>query len=160
MTPSEMADELAQPGAQELLRSATLARLAYQGRDGNPRVVPVGFWWNGSQVVVCTATVAPKVEALAANGQVALTIDTAEDVATALLLRGQATLETVDGIAEEYLAAARKSFADDQFAQFEARVRAMYPQMVRITVEPTWARFYDFGSGRIPEFLKQLAGEA
>jgi len=28
--------------------------------------------------------------------------------------------------------------------------------MVRISVEPQWARFYDFGDGRLPAFLANL----
>lgn len=39
-----MADELGRPGAQELLDSTT-AHLAYDGPDGFPRVIPVGFLW-------------------------------------------------------------------------------------------------------------------
>jgi hypothetical protein len=27
-------------------------------------VIPIGFYWNGSQIVVCTAATAPKVKAL------------------------------------------------------------------------------------------------
>jgi hypothetical protein len=33
--------------------------LAYVAKDGTPRVVPIGFTWNGSEVVMCTATNAP-----------------------------------------------------------------------------------------------------
>jgi hypothetical protein len=33
----------------------------------------------------------------------------------------------------------------------------MYRQMVRISIEPRWARFYDFGAGRMPAFLVELA---
>ena len=33
----------------------------------------------------------------------------------------------------------------------------MYEQMVRISIEPQWARFYDFGAGRLPTFLTNLA---
>ena len=29
--------------------------------------------------------------------------------------------------------------------------------MARIAVVPTWARYYDFGTGRIPAFLQDLA---
>ena len=36
----------------------------------------------------------------------------------------------------------------------------MYEQMARITIEPQWARFYDFGAGRFPAFLSKLASEA
>ena len=36
------------PLAKELLTSAIPVRLAYTGSDGFPRVVPVGFYWNGA----------------------------------------------------------------------------------------------------------------
>jgi hypothetical protein len=29
-------------------------------------------------------------------------------------------------------------------------VRSMYRQMARIAITPNWARFYDFGAGRVP----------
>jgi hypothetical protein len=29
--------------------------------------------------------------------------------------------------------------------------------MARITIQPQWARYYDFGTGRIPGFLLKLA---
>jgi nitroimidazol reductase NimA-like FMN-containing flavoprotein (pyridoxamine 5'-phosphate oxidase superfamily) len=48
--------------------------------------VPVGFHWNGQDVVVCTAPTAPKVKALSARPSVALTIDTADTPATAKAL--------------------------------------------------------------------------
>src|SRR5437764_8943588 len=44
--------------------SATLARLAYTGPDGLPRVTPIAFYWTGERIVVCTATTSPKVQAL------------------------------------------------------------------------------------------------
>ena len=36
----------------------------------------------------------------------------------------------------------------------------MYDQMARICIEPVWARFFDFGAGRMPSFLTKLAGDA
>ena len=42
------------------------------------------------------------------------------------------------------------------FYKFEANVRALYKQMARITITPTWARYYDFGAGRLPTFLRRL----
>lgn len=36
----------------------------------------------------------------------------------------------------------------------------MYDQMARISIEPVWARFLDFGAGRMPSFLTELAGYA
>src|SRR5689334_1402578 len=95
--------ELQQPGAMELLRTPDPARLAYTGPDGYPRVVPVGFLWNGTGIVVCTATSAPKVAALSKQPHVALTIDSIGPPAKELLLRGTASVEIVDGVAPEYL---------------------------------------------------------
>ena len=67
MDPHEITEELEHPGARNLLASATLLRLAYNGSDGLPRVIPIGFYWNGSQIVVCTAATAPKVRALSSR---------------------------------------------------------------------------------------------
>jgi hypothetical protein len=61
------------PVAEALLTSPTPARLAYIAPDGDPRVVPIGFLWNGDAFVVATATIAPKVAALQVNPKVALT---------------------------------------------------------------------------------------
>jgi Pyridoxamine 5'-phosphate oxidase len=76
MDRQDVSRELGQPGARELLESATMARLAYNGPDGLPRVIPIGFYWNGERIVVCTATTSPKVQALSARPDVAITIDT------------------------------------------------------------------------------------
>ena len=157
-----LAGELNQPGAQDLLTTATLVRLAYNGPDGLPRVIPIGFHWNGAHVVVVTASISPKVRALAARPQVALTIDTNEGTpGRSLLIRGTAAIEIVDGVPGEYLAASFKGMPDEQARrQFEANVRTMYKQMARISVTPRWARYYDFGAGRIPGFLQKLAAAA
>ena len=149
-------EDLQQPGALELLRSPEPARLAYTGPDGYPRVIPIGFLWNGTAVVVCTAPTAPKVAALAKQPHVALTIDSMGPPAKELLLRGTASIEIVDGVPPEYLAAAAKSTYGDELAAFEAAVRGLYKEMARITVTPSWARFYDFGAGRLPTFLRRL----
>jgi nitroimidazol reductase NimA-like FMN-containing flavoprotein (pyridoxamine 5'-phosphate oxidase superfamily) len=161
MNPEELAHELGHAGAQELL-SGAMARLAYNGHDGFPRVIPVGFHWTGGRIVVSTAPTSPKARALASRPQVALTIDggSSPEEAKALLIRGLATLETVDGVTEEYLASARNSMEGGELAEFEANVQATYPQMVRISIEPVWARFYDFGAGRLPAFLSDLVNGA
>jgi hypothetical protein len=159
MNTQELARELRHPGAQELLRSGTLTRLAYNGPDGLPRVIPIGFYWNGERIVVCTAPTSPKVQALSSRPNVALTIDTGSEPAAAksLQVRGLVAMDTVDGVPDEYLAAAAKSFEAANLAEFERAVRSMYKQMVRISIEPQWARFYDFGAGRLPAFLASLA---
>ena len=151
--------ELSTSGAQELLASTSAAHLAYIGQDGAPRVIPVGFFWTGGEFVISTATTSPKVAALSDRPDVALSIDGGEtpEQARALSIRGQASVEVVDGVVPEYLAAAAKVMEGPALAEFEQNVRAMYGQMARIAITPTWVRFYDFGAGRMPRFLQKLA---
>ncbi|GLW49417.1 hypothetical protein Stsp02_50780 [Streptomyces sp. NBRC 14336] len=152
----EMAD------ARELLEQASMARLAYIGPDGLPRVVPIGVFWTGEEIVLSTAATAPKVKALTARPEVALTIEAGDGPgsARALSVRGVVHLTVVDGVVPEYLAAARKNFDAEYAAEFERNCRALYDRMARIAVEPRWARYYDFGAGRVPQFLADLAGKA
>jgi hypothetical protein len=157
MNAQDVARELNTPGAQELLHSAALARLACSGRDGFPRVIPIGFYWNGEHVIVCTAPISPKVAALPARPQVALTIDTDTSPASALLIRGVAATQTVGGVPAEYIEASAKTMDPAQLQDFEAHVRSVYKQMSRIAITPHWARFYDFGTGRVPAFLLKLS---
>jgi hypothetical protein len=82
MQPEEIDDELSTTGAQELLASTSAAHLAYVGKDGTPRVIPV-----------------------------------------------------------------------------EHQCRKMYDQMARIAITPRWVRYYDFGAGRMPRFLQELAAQ-
>jgi Pyridoxamine 5'-phosphate oxidase len=158
----ELQQELGQPAAQELLNTAPLLRLAYDGTDGTPRVIPVGFHFDGERLVVCTATTSPKVRALRLRPDVAVTIDAGSTPADArsLLVRGVATLDVVDGIPDEYIAGARKSLDPEQVEDFKRAVGGVYEQMARISIEPRWARFYDFGAGRVPSFLATLVGQA
>src|SRR5581483_5488483 len=67
--------ELSATGAQELLAATSGAHLAYNAEDGTPRVIPVGFFWTGTEFVISTATTSPKVAALKARPDVALSID-------------------------------------------------------------------------------------
>src|SRR5258708_32616948 len=86
MNKQELARELGHSDAQKLL-SGSLARLAYNGHDGFPRVIPVGFYWTGERIVVSTAPTSPKARALSSRPKVALAIDTScrPEVAQALL---------------------------------------------------------------------------
>src|SRR5689334_3156282 len=112
MQRSEVMHVLNDPLAKELMQSSIPARVAYTSLDGTPRVVPLGFYWNGDQFVICTIPESPKVRALAAHPQVALTVDTDTFPPHALLVRGTAALETVDGVPREYLEASRKSVGE------------------------------------------------
>lgn len=154
-------EQLNEPGAQELLLSGQPLRLAYAGRDGFPRVVPVGFLWKEEHLVVCTAPSAPKVAALGERPNVAVAIDTgiSSDDAKQLLIRGTAAIEIVDGVAPEYIEAAAKTESGTELEEFEANVRGIFEQQARISITPKWARFYDFGAGKLPPFLRRLAEE-
>jgi uncharacterized pyridoxamine 5'-phosphate oxidase family protein len=152
-------EQLDDPGARELLRSPQPIRLAYAGRDGFPRVVPVGFIWKEDQLFVCTATSAPKVAALEERPKVAAVIDAgiSSSDSKQLLIRGTAKVEIVDGVAPEYFEAAAKGDSEIELEEFEARVREIFDQQARISITPEWARFYDFGAGKLPPFLQKLA---
>lgn len=132
------------PVAQELLHSTNLARLAYTWRDGTPRVVPIWFHWDGEAIVLGSPPNAPKVDVLPNNSKVALTIDRDEWPYHALLVRGTAHVETVEGVTQEYAACAERYFGQEQGRQWLENVRQMFPQMTRIKVRPEWVSILDF----------------
>jgi Pyridoxamine 5'-phosphate oxidase len=146
---------LRDPLAQELLHSPLLARLGYNGLDGSPRVVPIGYLWAGTSFITCTAAKAPKVRALTANPKVAMTIDTDTQPPHVLLVRGTASIEIVDGVPDDYLEASRKGLPPEEWSAFEDQVRSVYPQMARITIRPEWAKLLDFET-RLPSALEEL----
>ena len=158
MRREDVADVLKDPLAQELLHSRLLARLAYNGVDGHPRVIPIGYHWSGGQFVVCTASNAPKVRALQTNPKVALTVDTDTMPPQVLLVRGTASVEMVDGIPAEYLEASKKYIPEEQWQAFEVEVRKLYKQMARITIVPDWAKLLDFET-RLPIAVEQIAAQ-
>ncbi|MEO8392445.1 MAG: pyridoxamine 5'-phosphate oxidase family protein [Chloroflexota bacterium] len=144
MNSKEVIDTLNDPLAQELMRSDIPARLAYTGLDGFPRVIPIGFWWDGTQFILATHPNAPKVRALIANPKVALTIDTVTFPPNVLMVRGTASITVVDGIPWEYLEASKKQVTPEMWEGFEKGVRATYKQMARIAITPEWAKVFDF----------------
>src|SRR5437899_7157948 len=86
------------PVVQELLRSTSPARLAYIGRDGTPRVVPIWFHCNGKEIVLGTPPYAPKVRALSPVAKVALTFAGNTWPYMVLQIRGAAHVENVSGV--------------------------------------------------------------
>lgn len=155
MATSDVAEVLSKPTSKEML-GRDIARLAYVATDGTPRVVPIGITWNGSEVVMCTTPNAPKLASLRRNPAVALTIDTEVHPPTILLLRGEAVLDEVDGIPEEYLQMnGSYEMTPEQRVEWEAEVRSLYPSMVRIVVKPTWAKLIDFDE-TLPTAVEEL----
>ena len=98
---------LQEPVAQQLLQSTSPAHLAYVWTDGTPRVVPIAFHWNGSDLFFGTQPDAPKTKALHDGDRVAASIDTDVMPYRVLQIRGRIRTDTVDGVAPEYEAMTR-----------------------------------------------------
>ena len=138
------------PVVASLLEGPNLARLAYTGLDGRPRVVPIWFTHERGDIVMITGPKAAKARALEAHPAVALTIDDSRPPYKVLLIDGDAALEHVDGIAPEYEGIARKylgAAADAYLSQLRIK------RQVRIRVRPRSYRIFDFVK-RYPKSLR------
>lgn len=158
MTQEEIAEILARPYSQALLNGNEPARMAYTAIDGDPRAIPIGFWTEGSQIVMASAPKSAKVAALRKNPRVALTIDTGAFPPKVLLIRGEARVELVHGVPAGYLEAGHKVMTDEQYPDWEAGVKGLYAEMVVITITPTWAKLLDFET-TIPKAVEDLIKE-
>jgi hypothetical protein len=155
MDKQQIAEIIAKPYAQQLINGPEPARFAYDGLDGDPRVVPVGFWFAGDQLQIATVPKAAKVAALRKNPKVALTIDTGAFPPKALLLRGTAEVTVVPGVPEGYLTAGRKVMTEEQYPDWVAGVQGLYDEMAVIGVTLTWAKLLDFET-TIPKAVEDL----
>ncbi|WP_405060744.1 pyridoxamine 5'-phosphate oxidase family protein [Kribbella sp. NBC_01505] len=158
MTPEEIATVLAKPYSQALLYGSEPARMAYNGVDGDPRCIPIGFWMEGDQLLIATVPKAAKVAALKKDPKVAFTIDTAAYPPKVLLLRGTAEVELVQGVPQGYVDGGHKVMTAEQHVDWEAGVRGLYSEMVVITVTLTWAKLLDFET-TIPKAVEDLIVE-
>jgi hypothetical protein len=158
MTREEIAEVLAKPYSQQLLNGPEPARFAYDGLDGDPRVIPIGFWIEDGRILMATVPRSAKVAALRKNPKVALTIDTGAFPPKVLLIRGTAELELVEGVPDGYLEAGHKVMTDEQYPSWEAGVKGLYSEMVVITVTLTWAKLLDFET-TIPKAVEDLIKE-
>ena len=144
MQPNEVTNILNRPLSQELL-ARDLARLADVTRDGTP----VMFRSDSSGTArrsSCVGRRTPRsCRPLRKNPMVALTIDTEVHPPRILFIRGQAELDVVDGILDEYLqASGTYKMTPEQRVEWEKEIRSLYDGMVRIVVTPTWAKLIDF----------------
>jgi hypothetical protein len=138
--------------ARELLNSSIPARLAFVRTDGTPRVTPTWFVWTGEEIVMCTFLAGPGIhhpDVLRENPDVAITIDTDDAVPHVLLIRGRAVVTEVDGLAAEYVAAARRYLGEEESASFVAAAQDPGTRTARIGVRPTWVGLIDFET-RLP----------
>src|SRR5690348_2090664 len=146
MMPSKQGDIglLQDPVAQQLLQSKGPAHLAYNWRDGTPRIIPIGFHWNGEEVVLTSAVDAPKTKVLTNGAKVALAIDQDSRPARVLLIRGTVRVDTVEGIAPEHAAMIRRTTSVEAAEVALAHAAALYPRMTRIFIHPEWVGLLDF----------------
>ena len=141
---ADPAQVLELPISRQLLRDEPIMHLSYTAQDGGPRVIPIGYIWDGARFQMWTIPGSVKVGALQADSRVAITIDVLGPPPRVLLVRGRAALETVDGVPDGYLRASFRTLPQEARGDFEKQVRAMYKQMTVITVTPDWARLLDF----------------
>ncbi|WP_433019770.1 pyridoxamine 5'-phosphate oxidase family protein [Kribbella sp. CA-294648] len=155
MNQAEARELMNDPVARALIEAPVHARLAYTAKDGSPRVVPIGYIWNGDAFVMASPPNAPKVKALSVNPKAALTIDTEDFPPKILLVRGEAALETVDGVPDEFVEAARRFVGEERMPEWESGARSLYQQMVLVRITPTWAKIIDFET-RFPGYVEEL----
>ena len=108
MKQEDVDEVMSKPISQELLGGPIPARLAYVGIDGDPRVVPIGYVWDGSAILmftvlfVCTGNVcrSPMAEALLRRALASHSVEAT--VSSAGLLRAgmpaaEEVIELMDG---------------------------------------------------------------
>jgi hypothetical protein len=144
------------PLAQRLLGGAYLARLAYVALDQTPRVIPVGFVWNGTEVVVASFVDSPKHAALRARPSVALSIDLAGPPPEVLSIRGMARVEEVQGVPAEYRQMQERYYGPEQATAAVATMERAGARMSRVAITPTWVGVLDFQT-RLPRAVARLA---
>ena len=147
------------PVAQRLLQSRIPARFAYNWHDGTPRVIPIGFHWNGTEFVLGSPPDAPKMQALQDGAKVALTIDSDTMPYDVLLVRGMVRTDTVEGIAPEYAAMTKRVFGEEAGQAWLDNMQPLCPQMARIFIQPEWVGILDFET-RFPSALERAMAQA
>lgn len=135
---------LKDPVAERLLQSKIPARLAYNWTDGTPRVVPIWFHWNGNEIIMSGPEKAPKFRAIVDGSKVALTIDGDEFPNKVLMVRGTASVTMVDGLTDEYRAAAARYFGEEQGKAWCDNAAKLIARSGRIAVIPKWVGVIDF----------------
>ena len=131
------------PIAQEMLSSAIPARMAFNGADGSPRVVPIWFHWDGGALIISTGADSPKMKAIECNPRLAVTIDTERAPYHVLSIRGTATFTREPTPTAEYRLAAVRYLGEERGAAWIKLLGGM--PMARIVLKPEWADVFDTG---------------
>jgi hypothetical protein len=150
------------PVAQRLLQAPIPAQLAYTWTDGTPRVLPIGFHWDGSQFVLGTPPGAPKMKALREGAKVALTINTYDFPYKALYVRGTISTQLANDVLPEYELMTKRMLGDAGGDAWLAQIRPMIPAMggmTRVALTPEWVAIIDFEQ-RFPSAIEQAIATA
>ena len=140
-----------------MLQAAIPIRLVYFWTDGSPRVVPIGFHWNASEIVIGSPPDAPKLKALSKSPKVAVTIDSNTMPYHILLVRGIDGLSTHDGIIPEDVAYCKRYFGEEGANAWLKQLEPLVPRMVRIATQPWWVGIIDFQT-RFPSAVERVLG--
>jgi hypothetical protein len=143
MDPTRISEILTDPVTLDLVERQPIMQIAYAAADGSPRAVPVGYLLRGGKFLFFTVPSSDKVAALQRDPRIALTIDVYPPPCC-LLVRGTAELREEAGVPDQYLEASFRTMPEDQHAEFEQQVRALYDSTVRVAVTPSWVRLNDF----------------
>lgn len=155
---TDVAQTMALPIAQQLLRDEPVLRLSYTAKDGGPRVIPIGYLWDGTSFLMWTIPGSAKVAALQADPRVAITVDVTGPPPRVLLVRGRASLTQVEGVPDGYLEASHRYLPEPAWADFDAQARALHERMIAVAVTPDWARLLDFET-TAPSAVEKLVRE-
>lgn len=133
---------LASPLGQELLQAKIPARVAYVTSAGEPRVVPLVFHWDGTEMVFGVFAGSPKLRHLRTGDRLAVTVDSQDFPFYALQVRGRITVTPTGGVVPEYRLAVARYLGAAEGAAFVAAIDPP-PVMTRIALRPLWARGMD-----------------
>ena len=125
------------PNVELLLESRIPARLAWVSDHGTPQVLPIWFHWTGATMALSTFAGSRKLRDIVDGSSVAITIDTDSFPYRSLKIRGTVTIESVEGLSEQYRQAAVRYLgpaAGDRWCTSLAGA-----DQVVIHVSPTWA---------------------
>ena len=150
---------LQEPVAQLLLQSTSPAHLAYVWTDGTPRVVPIAFHWNGSDLFFGTQPDAPKTKALTDGAWATASIDTNEMPYRVLQIRGRIRTDIVDGLAPEYELLTRRTMSEEAAEAWLSTLGAMTPRMTRVFLTPMWVALLDYET-RFPSAVERAMERA
>ncbi|QBD83580.1 pyridoxamine 5'-phosphate oxidase [Ktedonosporobacter rubrisoli] len=159
--PSKQGDVslLLEPVAQQLLQIKGPAHLAYNWRDGTPRVIPMGFHWNGQEIVMASEAHSPKTKVLTTGAKVAVSIGQDFAASKLLLIRGTVRADTVDGIAPEYTTLIHRMMSQEDAEALLKEAARIYRQMARFFIHPDWVGLLDFET-RSPSSVERAAKRA